>query len=466
MTGRIELVHNFTGQPNYVIIRWFKTTAPNTPASGFVNGGTVTQVVYPAPHGQESLLIEQLDPVMYLVKAYSSTDGVNPDGQINELACDAAIAARYVLDVITYVVGRGTTGDPADGDTGLRDSRLAGKKYLIYERGTGPMVPADDISAEVIDRTDDGGGWDWVDPDKVFNEGAIYIVSINNTVDVMPDTGGGGGGSALTDILTFNSDATYDIGTHANKVLYAGGSGTVRTLTLAALSGVGDSEFEAFYGGGGLNYFVIKLNAGDTVMWQGSAVNRICMAKGQGVKIVIRNNVAYAIRPVGEFNLRGLPFGSYEQVPNGAYVRADGSIAKQAAVNWPGIWDYLQLIPASSRVSVASWEGNVNLQAKWGVDLFLQEFYFPKLTNLHSRFVNADAAGDYLADGVGPHGHPLRSGRGGGIDGNVNGGAALYNNVNTTIWPANSPSNISVQNNTGTTETTVKSFKQYPIIHL
>jgi len=297
LTGRIELVHNFTGETQYVILVIHKTTAPSTDVICVINGvAGQTRIAYPAPHGQESVLFEDLDPEMYFITAWRSSDGVALDTQINILACDAKSGAIYPITKLEYVVGRGQPNDPADQDTGLRDARLKGKFYWIEERGTGPML-GDAPSAEYVDRSDVGGGWDWVDSAKKFNDLAVYTVFVIERVDIpsSPPTAGGN----YRDIFIMSSNFTFDPATHGGKLIVANISALVGTITFPAFATLADFNVKIETHQGTFRNIVLQFAGGNAVMLRRDARNSVIMGIGEELELLLRNNAMYILGHAG-----------------------------------------------------------------------------------------------------------------------------------------------------------------------
>lgn len=418
MNGRVQLTHNFEGETGYVIIRWYKTTSPLTAASGLVNGSTVTQVVYPASHSQESLLIEELDTVMYFVKAYRSADGVSLDEQINVLAVDAAIAARYILTQYTYVVGRGETGDPVDGDSGLRDSRLENAVYTVEERGTGKMIPPGEVGAEYTDRSDDGGGFDWVG-DKTFNEGGVYFVTVQERIDLAPGGGSSGGSGTYSDVVEIPITTDYDIDDHNGKILaFTGVDETPLSFNLAALSTLADAGFKIETHTGLQRNVTLQLNTGDTAAFRGTTVNKIILGQGEWLEVRIKNNKLYVSGNTGHDRLGEETWGRNTTPPINRLV-ADGSLIN--AANYPRVAEYLDTIIT---VSTAAW---VSDKGKWGRTG--DDIRVPDLRDYFLRAVGSNP-GRTQAEEIGPHVHPFFPGNGGGVTTTPGGGALIANNSN------------------------------------
>lgn len=302
MRGVIKIRHNFAGETGYVILVPKKTTAPLSDVVCTINGViNQTRIAYPAPHSEESVLIEDLEQVWYFIKFYRSADGVALDEEILTIAGDAKSGAAYPISRFEYVVDRGESGsdpgeewsDPVSDTIELRDARLLGKFYWVQERGTGDLLQVTP-SEEIIDRSDDGGGFDFTQPGKVFNEGAVYVVTVVDKVDVAES--GSGNGSAES-IVLLTADDDFDIATMNGSLIVANkaGSGTL-TLTFASLATIGNCSFKISTHQGNQDYLILQLDAGDTVKHQTRDRNTVYMGKGEDLALVINSNVMYVVQ--------------------------------------------------------------------------------------------------------------------------------------------------------------------------
>ena len=167
----LELVYNFTGEAQQVVITWRKTSAPLV---------EIGRIAYTTPNQQHSLLIENLDPVMYFITAYRSSDGIALDQQINVLAANARSGSVYPINTYEYIVDRGNSelgiwADPIDRATGITDTRLLGKQYWVSIRGIGQLG-----SDEIVDTL---GGWNFTDVDRFLENKQRIFVNVIDRVD-------------------------------------------------------------------------------------------------------------------------------------------------------------------------------------------------------------------------------------------------------------------------------------------
>lgn len=310
----LTISHNFAGETGYIIAVPKKSTAPLSDVICIIDGvAAQTRKVYPAPHSQESMLIEGLDPVWYLIKFYRSVDGIALDEEILTLAGNALVDSLFPITRYEYVVNRGynntapvATGsevwaDPAAGDTGIRDERLLNKTYWIEERGTASLR-----TDEIVDRSDIGGGFDFsatlISGGKVMNDEATYIATVIERVDAAPTSGTGSSDYNSVVILTANLD--FDPNIHSGRVLVANWASGIGVLTMPNLSLLPDCKFKLQTHGGTQSYATIQLDSGDTIEFRKSDLNALHLGSGEEIEIIIKDNVAY----VGQYS------GDYQRV--------------------------------------------------------------------------------------------------------------------------------------------------------
>lgn len=369
--GRIELVHTFQGETNYVILRWYKTSAPLTSATGYVTGTglgaqnatTRTNVVYPAPHIQESLLIEDLDPVMYLVKAFRSSDGVAMDSEIFTLACDAGANATYSTITYTYVVDRGegdaTPGsvwnDPVDGDTQLRDERLNLQTYDVWQRMIGRLLPPSVSNNEWIDRSDAGGGFDFNIPGKVFESGQVYWATVAITI-AAPSSSSSVIGGFIDGVVPLTIDGDFDPDTMFNKLLYANfaGSGGAQ-LTFINVSVIPDGFFKVSTHGGNQKYLQLQFDSGDTIRYMSEDKNVIYLGKSEEISIFVKDNVFYVLDDTTGYRRLGQRIWGDKLELNTLY--RDGTQYNQS--DYPRLMEFVDSLPVGNVVSEAVWASSI-----------------------------------------------------------------------------------------------------------
>lgn len=467
--GRIEIRHNFTGETNFVILTWVKTSAPLA---------EVGREVYPAPHSEDTLLVTELSPVMYLVRAYRSADGVGLDQQINELAVDASSGAIYPITRIEYTVDGDGPYDPASGQGSLRDPRLMDQTYWIEERGTGSL-----FTDEIVDRPDAGGGFDFANVEKLFYADGRYVAYIIERVDAGGEGSGSGAGGETDGVVllqgaVLNAD-DFDRATMNGKLLITDYSSTVGTLNFPALITIPDCRFRFSAHGGAQNYAVWQLNPGDTVNFKNQNLNVIYFEKGSSIEAMIKDNILYLWNYSGNYERRGTVIGdsnSARATTLGNLLLANESTGVLQGADYPGLWQYVQSLPAGAVKNLGSgasqWSyfdittGEYPNKSFWGIDLGAGTFRVPHLAELTRKFITTgENAGRFQDHAVGPLSLEIREGSGGSSTGPIlNSGFSGQDNPGP--WITNGlPTAEKYIRSTGT-ETLVKNFGEIPFIIL
>lgn len=434
--GRINLVHNFLGETNYVIITWQSTVAPLT---------EIGREVYPAPHSQEALLIEDLDPILHLVRAYRSTDGTTLNTQINELACDAGARSTYSSTTYEYIVDGGDSGvdptwsDPASGQIELRDERLLNQSYAVFMRGLGQRR-----ADEIADRSDDGGGFDLAVTDELFNTLDTIFVTVQNRVDGVETGSGSGSSGEVGDVIFIDTDQDFDPVTMAGKLVYADyASSVVGVLTFPNLSLIPDCNFKVATHGGLQKCLSLQLDAGDTVRFMSDDRNVIHLGKSEEVGIMIRNNVMYVLSDGTNYKRLGQRVWGDKLELNSLY--RDGSTYDQDY--YPRLMEFIDSLPGANVLSYGSWATD---KGKFARDDIAGTFKVPDDREMFVRAIAVDGSiipGRKQDDTVGPVTVPVNQGNsytGTGGAGIVGRGAADPNTFNISINPSGEtrPDNI------------------------
>lgn len=365
----LTIRHNFTGETGYIIAVPKKTTAPLADVICTIDGvAAQTRKTYPAPHSEVSLLIEGLSPVWYTIKFYRSVDGVALDEEILTLAGNALTGALYPITKYEYVVNRGysntspvNTGaevwnDPVADDQGIRDERLLEKIYWVEERGTGDL-----LDAEITDRSDDGGGFDFVDSEKVMVDGGVYIVKVIERVDAEPASGGS---SDFNDVVILTTDLDFDPSLHSGKVLIANWSSVVGILTMPNLSLVPDCKFRLQTHGGTQSFVGIQLDAGDTVEFRKSDLNVIWLGSGESIEVLVKDNVMYISDDKTGYDRVGQRVWGDVDIELNSVIR-DGSLLQQADVPRLMQWiDEYGVASISEGTGVSEWSYSVSVDGE------------------------------------------------------------------------------------------------------
>lgn len=349
--SNVEITHNFTGETGYVIIVPKKTTAPLADVICTIDGVVgQTRKVYTAPHSQESMLVEDLDPVWYFFTAYRSADGVALDEQINIIAVNAKSGAVYGITKIEYKVDRGDPGDPVSDTSSLRDPRLLNATYWIEERLTG--IIADE---EITDRSDDGGGFDFTDSGKTFNADVYYWAFILNKTDVTGDTTTTVLATTGIVLMSDVDGVDFDPLTMAGKTLVANWGITVGDLAIPNLAAVPNCSFKINTHQGSQRNVIMTLDAGDLIWFNGEQVNQIVFGKGEEAEFAIIDNVMYVLSADTGHKVLGEMKYAARLLINTAY--ANGAQFNQS--DYPRVVELMDALEAGAVVSYTTWNADV-----------------------------------------------------------------------------------------------------------
>jgi hypothetical protein len=481
--GFLNISHNFAGETDFIIVEWVKSTAQGTPVVGHVTGTGLggqndtdaTEVNYPAAHVNEQLQITELPAVWFLVRFWRSADGVSKDVLLLEIAGNARTGAVYPLARYEYVVDRGLGdpgggvvfgdpgyiwADPISGDTGIRDTRLADATYWVEERGTGSL-----LTTEITDRTDIGGGFDFVDPFKVMNSGAVYVVTVISRIDLPGDDSGSGVDCCDSDVYLMTSSQTYNPVTMGNRTIIVDIAAAVGTLTIPSLATLADSRSKIQTHGGAQRNLIIQLDAGDTVRFMGADVNKITLGKSEDIEILVKDNVMYVLGRFTGHDRLGQVRWAYQETVN--TLKADGTLL--ALADYPRVAELIAALPAASVVSEVTWQTTFAEPDGQVVDInkgkFMSDGVNFRTPDLRDRMLKSltslaggTPGGTYQHDAVKAHFHELRGGMG---FGNYDGGSNPFWRIPSLVTAYSGDQVIS---DTGEVDNDVKSILLYPLI--
>lgn len=337
-----EIVHNFTGGTGYIIVTPHKTTAPLADVictmDGVVNQ---TRKVYPAPHGQVSLLVEDLDAVFYFFTFWRSSDGVALDQQVNILAVNGATGAVSAIKRYDYVVNRGfgddgVWADPVTDDTEVNDTRWAGAETVVmFERGTGPLLE----DAYTIKTT---GGWEW-NLGKAFTDDGVYTVLVVSKINAAPSTGSGAGGG-YDGVIILDTNIDFDPVTHNNKILYVTDATVLTFPNFAALANCKCIIQTHAQTGTNLK---VQFDVGNAIKFRGEDFNLFLLGKGEIFEFYILGNQLYVFDYEGDYSRVGDRVLCSLMPLNG--LGLDGTQYTQA--NVPRLMWFIDKLPAGSVVA-------------------------------------------------------------------------------------------------------------------
>lgn len=356
--GFLNISHNFAGELNFIIVEWVKSTAQGTPVIGHVTGTGLgaqndtdqTEVFYPAAHVNEQLQIINLPEQWMLVRFWRSSDGVAKDVLLLQIAGNARTGATYPISRYEYRVNRGqgepgVWSDPVQDDQGLRDTRLVDQIYWVEKRGMGSY-----IEGELTDRSDVGGGFDFVDVTEFMESGQTYVVYVITRIDASGDDSGLPD-SDNSDIFILNSNQDYVPLTMAGKTLISNFPTTVGILTIPNLAIVADGKFILQTHTGMQRNVVIQFDAGDIIEFRKDTFNKLILGEGEEIEILIKNNAAYVLAHSTGHERLGEETNSYKLGLN----RLPGDGGARVLADYPRVEELLDSLPATSVVNDVTW---------------------------------------------------------------------------------------------------------------
>lgn len=480
--ARIGLNIYVAGYSGQLLIVWKEVVAGNpTPPE---TGRSAAQAFpYSAVY-----TINDISPVAHLVELWRSDDGVALDELIKRWEIDASIYNEISHQTYQYKVGRGTTEgtigngdywiDPSNGDTQLVDERLeeaTQDELIVHEAGFGHKLNAEyDLLA--------GGGIELLNG-YTFNQDTAWFITWSRVVaqQVQVTTA-----ATYTDVevVTADRDVYVDSTDNLyNKLTIINGVATVVTLTFPDLALIpNNTKFTFNTHRGAQNYLTLQLDAGDSVYFNGQSVNVIYLAKCEEISLYVLDGAIYVTSYNGKAIKRGSVHAAMDSslaTDTGAYLLADEATGELDADDYPGLYAWIENLPASHSVALGVGAGQWSYsqtenagqideattypyKSKFGIDTVGRTFRVPHLKNLGRRFLNTgEYPGRYQHDAVGKFEAVLTVPKGYSYTGAPNN--------NRFGNGATNPQDVATANSeieTGNTETIMKNFGETPFIVL
>lgn len=381
---------------------------------------------HPATRNVVIPAVADIDPVIYYIDFYESSDGIAFDLLLSQFVYD--LKNQIVISERRfYVVGGPGANDPAPDQTILTDPYLDGKTISgVFKEGFRYLRP----STETIPdwQTYAGGGIELLN-NLIFSGGEVVSIEISYLADQTTVTGTNG---MYNGVVLIDADTTLSI-THRNKRLRTeSASSNKLVVTMEAIAGVADGTFYHFTSNGGAqNQTRILPNGSETIKYNGESYTEISIGKGEYVRIVKTGSFWEAelthhnVLQVGErFS------GTWKDQPSCKPEDAtlyDGD-------EWPRIWWWLaNKLPSTHKVvdDTVIDLGYTHPTDKVGlfvVHSTLKKFRVPNTRNLSERglknFTSYNTDGERVYDYpgglqnemIGPHVHPLPADSSGSAD--------------------------------------------------
>lgn len=283
------------GLDGSLILRWKAASNP------LAEVGRTAAVAFPV---DQIYNLPDLAPVVYIVEFWRSVDGVALSEFIRAWDVDASKEGVYKETTYEYVCDRGHSGaipgsvwaDPTNLEGFIRDERLLNEAYHVSSRGTGRYR-----TDEITDRSDLGGGFDMADLTFTFGSGDSIFVTVLNKETIVATPGSTGD---YADVNQVSGDGDFD-STFYKKINVGNGEGTILKTTFPDFALIPNTKarFEATTGS--QRYWTLQFAAGNTIIFQGTARNKIHLAKGDCIELFWKDGYCYGFGYIGEYAIVG-----------------------------------------------------------------------------------------------------------------------------------------------------------------
>lgn len=409
--GQIKLTIGQVNITNHLIIVARKTTTPlvEEAREAFAPPHPATQnVVVPA--------VGDIDPVVYYIDAYESSDGVALDLLLSQFVYDLKNSI-VIAERRFYVVGGPGSNDPAADQQILTDAYLDGKTISgVFKEGFRYLRPDTENIVEWEPVT--GGGIE-LQGDLYFSSGEVYVIEISYLADQAQVSSGG----MYSGVDLIDTDTTLS-SSNRNKRLrcHAAASNTL-VVTLESVALVPDGTFYHFTSNAGMQNQTRLLPAGsETVLYNGENYPELSFGKGEFIRIVKVGSI-WEVEMAHDNILRvGERFaGTWKDHPS--TKPEDGTLYD--GDEWPRIWWWIKnKLPSThyvtdDQVTDITYSHSAGRLGQFVIHSTLKKFRLPTSQNISERGLknfstyNADGERIYDYPGgvqdemVGPHTHSL-----------------------------------------------------------
>lgn len=456
--GQIRLSIATVNITNHLIVTARKTTTPLV---------IEAQEEYDAPHPSTRNIVVpavgDIDPIIYYVDFYESSDGISLDLLLAEFQYD--LKNNIILSERRfYVVDGPGINDPVSNQDTLTDSYLDGKTISgVFKEGFRYLRPDTEPIPEWQPVT--GGGIQLL-LGQTFSGGEVVTIEITYLGQQNLVTGGG----FYNGVVLLDTDTTLDVSYRNKRLRTESASSSKLVVTLESVATVTAGTFYHFTcNGGAHNQTRILPDGSETIKYNGENYTELWVGKGEYVRIV-KVDAIWEAELVHENILRvGERFpGTWKDHPS--CQPEDGDLFD--GDEWPRMWWWLQnKLPSTHKITddTVIDSGYVHPDARRGqfvVHSTLKKFRLPNWQNLSERGMNSfnnygvdssrvyDYPGGFQDEMVGPHTHPLpRDGAG-------------ATNIQSLVDSANSDEAISAASLTGNNTGTENRVKNLGVIYM
>lgn len=406
---------------------------------------------YAAPHTQQNLTVDNLNPVMHIVQIWTTTDGITLLQLKGQCDIDASITNSFAFDFIQFIVGRGLETpnfDPVADQPQYVNPNIDGKTYVVFKPGQGPL----DWTADI--NTITGGGFQFINGQN-FGSGEEYTVMVSNLVASTVVSSGKGYPS---DIVPIAGDTAFS-SLHFSKLLEVISANPLVGISISDLSIIPDGTV---FGINTHNYTasigfhqttVLQLPSGKYVQVLGKQRNALYLGIGEEVTLIKKGAYLRIVDWEGDHRRLGERISTDGTPPQNSLPETGGWFAKSS---FPRVFEWYinELDITELGTGTDDVVPDASNKTKWIIGV--NKFWVPDRRNYFDR--NTDGirkSGDVQAEMVGPHTHKVKppdsnsqSGFGKtttGSDGPESTGIAQYDtlaNTGTENRPANTSTNV------------------------
>jgi len=273
--GQIRLGIGQVNITNYLIAVARKTTTPLV-----IEAQESYAPVHPATRNVVVPAAGDIDPVIYYVDFYESSNGISLDLLLSQFVYD--LKNQIVISERRFYVGGGgqSYDPPADQDT-LTDAYLDGKTISgVFKTGYGYLRPNTEPIVEWIPVT---GGGIQLQNNLTFSQDEVYSIEISYLAQ--QNTTSGGGLYNGVELIDTNTTLTS---THRNKRLRCESAASNKLVVI--LESVATVVAGTFYhmtsNGGAQNQTRVLPAGSETILYNGENYTEISFGKGEFLRIV------------------------------------------------------------------------------------------------------------------------------------------------------------------------------------
>lgn len=329
--GKGFLKHNFVGLTQGLIITWHEHSNPNA---------ELGRKYYPAPHGEESLVMEGLNPVLHTCKFWTTSDGSTLETLLDiDFSFDAGIINQSMMQPLTFIVGSGEDGVPNDGEYDYVNEDLAGADYYVFQTGLGLLVWGVHIEKKVT------GGFHRIDGSPFAGGDAHTLFVFQSVAQQIADPTTATGDYTLADLpagISFDS-------THLGKHFQAKSSATILPVIFGASVPNGKVKFSTYTGA----QRYIKFSFATPVLFNGESKSTFWLGKNEMVEFRIVGGAVHIENYNGDYNRVGTLSTGRKQLPNTLHANGAAYSKNDLGRFWE---DFVSQLPANQIVtSLSAW---------------------------------------------------------------------------------------------------------------